>query len=93
MVDRQQMPVIPADRNLELNLLGAVALDYAFLERIDLRPEDFYFSDHARLYAALLDIHASGEPFDTYAIRGTRRGRFGVGLAGSHSQHADGDVC
>jgi DnaB-like helicase N terminal domain len=62
----------PQNVDAEQSVLGAVLLsDTALPTLIDderLEPDDFYRKGHARIYQAMLDLHALGEPIDPLTL-------------------------
>src|SRR5687767_11618286 len=56
----------------EQSVLGAVVLSNTVLPALILdeavEPEDFYREGHGRIYRAMLDLHALGEPVDALTL-------------------------
>lgn len=56
----------PADTDAERAILGAVMIDGPAIEMVAgiIRPEAFYSEAHARIFQAMLNLNASGQPVD-----------------------------
>ncbi len=59
-------PHPPADTDAERAILGAVMIDGPAIEMVAgiIRPEAFYSEAHARIFQAMLNLNASGQPVD-----------------------------
>ena len=61
----QELLVPPHDLDAEKALLGSILLDHRVLEDLDgLRPRDFYWDRHAKLFEHLVAVHEAGKPID-----------------------------
>src|SRR5689334_4635101 len=62
----------PQNLEAEQSVLGAVLLSDTALPALiideRLQPEDFYREGHGRIYKAMLDLHALGEPVDALTL-------------------------
>ena len=62
----------PQNLEAEQSVLGAVLLSDTALPALiideRLQPEDFYREGHGRIYHAMLDLHAHGEPVDALTL-------------------------
>ena len=62
----------PQNLEAEQSVLGAVLLSDTALPGADHRraphPDDFYRESHGRIYQAMLDLHAVGEPVDALTL-------------------------
>ena len=59
MVDRQP----PHDLDAEAAVLGAMLMGHVDVA-LSLAPTDFYYPPHARVFDAIVSLHAEGEPVD-----------------------------
>src|SRR3712207_6168526 len=62
----------PQNLEAEQSVLGAVLLSDTALPALiideRLHPEDFYRESHGRIYQAMLDLHAAGQPVDALTL-------------------------
>jgi replicative DNA helicase len=62
----------PQNLEAEQSVIGAVLLSDTALPALiideRLQPEDFYRESHGRIYKAMLDLHALGEPVDALTL-------------------------
>ena len=68
--------VPPHDLASEESLIGAVLVRPAVLDLVldvGIRPQDFYRPAHGHIYAAMLQLHAAGDPIDHVTVAGVIR--------------------
>jgi replicative DNA helicase len=60
----------PASPEAEQSVLGAILVRPEVMDRIAdlIMPEDFYREAHGRIYKAMLDLYAKGEPVDLVTV-------------------------
>lgn len=65
---RQALP--PANPEAEQSLLGAILVRPEILGPVAeiLKPADFYYQDHGRIFQAMLDLKGRGEPVDLVTV-------------------------
>jgi hypothetical protein len=63
-------PALPYSEEAEQSVLGSMLLDRATVARVveQLRPEDFYRNANRRIFEALAELHARGEPADLVTV-------------------------
>jgi replicative DNA helicase len=79
----------PHDLDAETAVLGAVLVSPRVLADItSLTASDFYRPTHADAYAAILQLHAQGEPIDVVSVAG----RSSMGMTATDLMHIQGSV-
>lgn len=92
---KEDLPKLPHSRPAEVAVLGAVLLDnkaFAVASEI-LRTDDFFFPNHSRIFAAMLDMDREGKAIDTVTLMDCLASRGELDAAGGAvylSQLADG---
>ncbi|MEK7576354.1 MAG: replicative DNA helicase [Patescibacteria group bacterium] len=68
----EQLKIPPHSRDAEMAVLGSIMIDRNALGKIldVLSPEDFYVSEHATIYRALVDLFEKNAPLDILALQG-----------------------
>lgn len=63
----------PNDKGAEMALLAGLLLEPERMIKVAeiVRPDDFYFSAHRRLFRAMLGLHLEGKPTDPLLVRST----------------------
>lgn len=61
---------IPADLNAEMATLGSILIDPEAIRAVEstLKPADFYRERHGWVYEAMLQLHRSVQPLDSYLL-------------------------
>jgi replicative DNA helicase len=66
------LKVPPHSKEAEMAVLGSVMIDKSALSKVldTLTAEDFYFSEHAHIYNAMIDLFDKNAPLDILSLQG-----------------------
>ncbi|ONI46168.1 replicative DNA helicase [Candidatus Epulonipiscium fishelsonii] len=81
------MRVPPHNIEAEQSVLGSMIMDYdaIIIASESLNEADFYRPDHQKIYAAIIDLHASNKPVDLVTIQNKLKELGALEQAGGHS--------
>src|SRR3989338_1870601 len=70
MADSLKIP--PHNKDAEMAVLGSIMIDRGAIARVVdiLTPDDFYFSEHALIYNAMVDLFEKNAPLDILSLQG-----------------------